>query len=63
MTRQVELLTASPYIYFNSNPITDPLINNFDLLKEEFFIDLLHLLDKNIFLKSNLINGIVNGKI
>jgi hypothetical protein len=38
MTRQVELLTASPYIYFNSNPITDPLINNFDLLKEEFFI-------------------------
>jgi len=34
----VQLLTESPYIYFNSNPVTDELVNNWQLLREEFLI-------------------------
>ena len=38
MNRSIELLTENPYFYFNSNPVTDALLNNFDLLKQEFLI-------------------------
>ena len=38
MNRSIELLTDNPYFYFNSNPVTDALLDNFDLLKQEFLI-------------------------
>jgi hypothetical protein len=38
MSRSIELLTANPYFYFNSNPVTDTLLDNFNLLKQEFLI-------------------------
>jgi hypothetical protein len=34
----IQLLTESPYIYFKSNPITDELVNNWKILREEFFL-------------------------
>jgi hypothetical protein len=36
MTRSIELLTENPYFYFNSNPVIDTLLDNFDVLKQEF---------------------------
>lgn len=38
MNRPIELLTENPYFYFDSNPVTDALLDNFDLLKQEFLI-------------------------
>jgi hypothetical protein len=36
MNRSIELLTENPYFYFNSNPVTDALLNNFDFIPYGF---------------------------
>jgi Aspartyl/Asparaginyl beta-hydroxylase len=38
MNRTIELLTDNPYFYFDSNPATDALLDNFDVLKQEFLV-------------------------
>lgn len=36
MNRTIELLTENPYFYFNSNPVIDRLLDNFNVIKQEF---------------------------